>query len=170
MTRQDFILKWLFYALALLPVWWMDTFVLGRFPVLGVAPMLLPVAAVAVAVLEGALAGAGFGLAVGVLCDAVYFGGHGFLTLGLCLIGWGAGAAAQYVLSRNFGGCLLCAAAGLVLIDTVRVFTGLFTGLAPLLALLRVALPEVLWSLCFACLLYPWFTWVRRRIIHFLRL
>ena len=153
MTRQDFILKWLFYALALLPVWWMDTFVLGRFPVLGVAPMLLPVAAVAVAVLEGALAGAGFGLAVGVLCDAVYFGGHGFLTLGLCLIGWGAGAAA-----------------GLVLIDTVRVFTGLFTGLAPLPALLRVALPEVLWSLCFACLLYPWFTWVRRRIIHFLRL
>ena len=154
MTRQDFILKWLFYALALLPVWWMDTFVLGRFPVLGVAPMLLPVAAVA----------------VGVLCDAVYFGGHGFLTLGLCLIGWGAGAAAQYVLSRNFGGCLLCAAAGLVLIDTVRVFTGLFTGLAPLPALLRVALPEVLWSLCFACLLYPWFTWVRRRIIPFLRL
>lgn len=59
---------------------------------------------------------------------------------------------------------------GLVLIDTVRVFTGLFTGLAPLPALLRVALPEVLWSLCFACLLYPWFTWVRRRIIHFLRL
>ena len=170
MTRQDFILKWLFYALALLPVWWMDTFVLGRFPVLGVAPMLLPVAAVAVAVLEGALAGAGFGLAVGVLCDAVYFGGHGFLTLGLCLIGWGAGAASQYVLSRNFGGCLLCAAAGLVLIVMVRVFAGLFTGLASLPALLRVALPEVLWSLCFVCLLYPWFAWVRGRIIHFLRL
>ena len=97
MTRQDFILKWLFYALALLPVWWMDTFVLGRFPVLGVAPMLLPVAAVAVAVLEGALAGAGFGLAVGVLCDAVYFGGHGFLTLGLCLIGWGAGLSLIHI-------------------------------------------------------------------------
>ena len=170
MTRQDFILKWLFYALALLPVWWMDTFVLGRFPVLGVAPMLLPVAAVAVAVLEGALAGAGFGLAVGVLCDAVYFGGHGILTLGLCLIGWGAGAASQYVLSRNFGGCLLCAAAGLVLIDMVRVFAGLNTRLASMPALLRLALQEVLWSLCFVCLLYPWFAWVRGRIIHFLRL
>lgn len=170
MTRQDMLYKWTIYGLALLPVWWLEVFVLNRFPVLGVFPMLLPLAGVAVAVLEGTLAGAGFGLAVGVLCDAVYFGGHGFLTLGLCLIGWGAGAAAQYVLSRNFGGCLLCAAAGLVLIDTVRVFTGLFTGLAPLPALLRVALPEVLWSLCFACLLYPWFTWVRRRIIHFLRL
>lgn len=148
----------------------MDTFVLGRFPVLAWPPCCCLVAAVAVAVLEGALAGAGFGLAVGVLCDAVYFGGHGFLTLGLCLIGWGAGAASQYVLSRNFGGCLLCAAAGLVLIDMVRVFAGLFTGLASLPALLRVALPEVLWSLCFVCLLYPWFAWVRGRIIHFLRL
>lgn len=52
----------------------------------------------------------------------------------------------------------------------VRVFAGLFTGLASLPALLRVALPEVLWSLCFVCLLYPWFAWVRGRIIHFLRL
>lgn len=162
--------KWTIYGLALLPVWWLEVFVLNRFPVLGVFPMLLPLAGVAVAVLEGTLAGAGFGLAVGVLCDAVYFGGHGFLTLGLCLIGWGAGAASQYVLSRNFGGCLLCAAAGLVLIDMVRVFAGLFTGLASLPALLRVALPEVLWSLCFVCLLYPWFAWVRGRIIHFLRL
>ena len=47
---------------------------------------------------------------------------------------------------------------------------GLFTGLAPLPALLRVAVPELLWSLCFVCLLYPWFSWVRRRIIKFLRL
>ena len=37
-------------------------------------------------------------------------------------------------------------------------------------ALLRVAVPELLWSLCFVCLLYPWFSWVRRRIIKFLRL
>lgn len=170
MTTKDFSIKWLAYALALLPVWFAQAFLVNRFPLFGVVPSLLPLAAVAVAVLEGASAGAGFGLAVGVLCDAVYFGGHGFLTLGLCLIGWGAGAASQYVLSRNFGGCLLCAAAGLVLIDMVRVFAGLFTGLASLPALLRVALPEVLWSLCFVCLLYPWFAWVRGRIIHFLRL
>lgn len=169
MTRQDVIIKWLFYALALLPVWWLELFVLNRFPVLGVSPMLLPVAAVTVAVLEGAVPGAAFGLAVGVLCDAVYFGSWGGMTLGLCLIGWGAGAAAQYVLSRNFGGCLLCAAAALLSIDAVRVAAGLFTGLAPLPALLGVALPEILWSLCFTCLLYPWFSWVRRRVLKALR-
>ena len=65
MTRQDFILKWLFYALSLLPVWWLDVFVLNRFTVLGVSPRLLPVAAITVAVLEGTVGGAGFGLAVG---------------------------------------------------------------------------------------------------------
>lgn len=164
MTRQDFLLKWLFYALALLPVWWLDQFVLNRFLVLGVSPRLLPVAALTVAVLEGAVGGAGFGLGVGVLCDAVYYGGWGGMTLGLCLMGWGAGAAAQYALRRNFGGCLLCCAAGLTLLALCQVVGGLFTGLADLYALLRVVLPELVWSLCFVCPIYPWFAWVHRRV------
>ena len=170
MTRQDQIWKWSLYALALAPVWWLEVYVLSRFPVLGVVPTLLPVAAVAVAVLEGTVGGAGFGLGVGVLCDAVYYGAWGGMTLGLCLIGWAAGAAAQYVLRRNFGGCLLCSAAGLALLALCQVVAGLFTGLADLYALLRVAVPELLWSLCFVCLLYPWFAWVRRRIVKVLRL
>ena len=170
MTRQDFMYKWLFYGLALLPVWWLELFVLNRFPLFGVSPMLLPLAAVAVAVLEGSAAGAGFGLAVGVLCDAVYYGGWGAMTLGLCLVGWGAGAAAQYALRQNFGGCLLCSAGALAAIDLCRVASGLLTGLGSLQALLVAAAAEVLWSLCFVCLLYPWFAWVRRRIVRFLRL
>ena len=170
MTRQDFLYKWFFYGLSLLPVWWLELFVLSRFPVLGATPMLLPLAAVAVAVLEGSVSGAGFGLAVGVLCDAVYYGGWGGMTLGMCLIGWGAGAAAQYVLRPNCGGCLLCSAGALAAIDLFRVAAGLFTGLGSLSGLLEVAVPEILWSLCFVCLIYPWYTWVRRRIVKFLRL
>lgn len=170
MTRQDAVLKWLLYGLATLPVWWLDAFVLNRFPLLGVIPMLLPVAAATVAALEGAVAGAGFGLFVGVLCDAVYYGGHGAMTLGLCLLCWGAGALAQYVLRPNFGGCILCAGLVLAAIDLGRVSWGLFTQLAPLPALLRVAVPEILWSLAFVCLLYPWYSWARKHIRHFLRL
>lgn len=169
MTRQDYVLKWLIYALALLPVWWLDTFVLNRFPVFGVSPMLLPVAAVVVGALEGTVGGAGFGLFAGILSDAVYFGGWGGMTLALCLMGWGAGAAAQYVLSPSFGGCFLCAAAGLALLDLARVLSGLFTGLAPLPGLLRVAVAEMLWSLCFVGLLYPWFSWVKGKIGKMLR-
>ena len=170
MTRQDQIWKWSLYALALVPVWWLEVYVLSRFPVLGVVPTLLPVAAVAVAVLEGTVGGAGFGLGVGILCDAVYYGGWGGMTLGLCLLGWGAGAASQYLLRRGFGGCLLCSAGALAVLGGSRVAWGLFTGLAPLPALLGVAVPELLWSLCFVCLLWPWFSWVRRRICKFLRL
>lgn len=94
-------------------VWFLELFVLNRFPLFGVAPMLLPLAAVCVAVLEGTTAGAGFGLFVGILCDAAYFNTDGAMTVGLCLIGVGAGALAQYVLRQNLVGCLLCSFAAL---------------------------------------------------------
>ena len=61
MTTKDFTVKWLAYALALLPVWLMECFLLSRYPLFGVKPMLLPLAVVAVATLEGGAAGAGFG-------------------------------------------------------------------------------------------------------------
>ena len=42
MTTKDFSIKWLAYALALLPVWFAQSFLLNRFPLFGVVPMLLP--------------------------------------------------------------------------------------------------------------------------------
>ena len=49
MTRQDLIHKWAVYALALLPVWLLDSCILPRFPLFGITPMLLPLALTAVA-------------------------------------------------------------------------------------------------------------------------
>ena len=51
MTRHDFLVKWGVYALALLPVWLLETYVFARLPLFGVRPMLLPLAVAAVAVL-----------------------------------------------------------------------------------------------------------------------
>ena len=82
MTRSDFIIKWGVYTLALVPVWILELYVLSRYPLFGVKPMLLPLAVVAVAVLEGSTAGGGFGLFVGVLCDACYHDTFGGMTLG----------------------------------------------------------------------------------------
>ena len=67
MTRQALFHKWFLYALALFPVWLLDACILSRYPLFGVRPMLLPLAVVAVAVLEGSHAGAGLGLGVGLL-------------------------------------------------------------------------------------------------------
>ena len=121
MTRRDLIHKWLVYALGLLPLWLLDDYILPRYPLFGVTPMLLPVAAAAVAVLEGAYAGAGFGMAVGLLWELAYPGGFGGLVLGMALAGMAIGALAQYALSQSFPGCLLCSAAILALLDLLRV-------------------------------------------------
>ena len=112
MTRSDFIIKWGVYTLALVPVWILELYVLSRYPLFGVKPMLLPLAVVAVAVLEGSTAGGGFGLFVGVLCDACYHDTFGGMTLGLCLVGVCAGAVSRYALRQNLLGCLLCSLGG----------------------------------------------------------
>ena len=164
MTRQDFLIKWGVYALALVPVWFLELFVLNRFPLFGVAPMLLPLAAVCVAVLEGTTAGAGFGLFVGILCDAAYFITDGAMTVGLCLIGVGAGALAQYVLRQNLVGGLLCSFAALALIDGVRIAARLLAGRGELAAMLGLAGREILWSLVFVFPVYALFLWVFRRV------
>ena len=164
MTRNDFLIKWGVYALAILPVWWCELFLLNRFPLFGVIPMLLPLAAVAVAVLEGATAGAGYGLFVGILCDAVYYNTHGAMTVGLCLLGILAGVLAQYALRQNLLGCLVCSLAALSLIDLFRIVYHLANRTAGLPALLAVALPEILWSMVFVLPVYGLYLWVFRRV------
>ncbi len=164
MTTKDLTIKWLAYALALLPVWFAEDYLLSAFPVFGVKPMLLPLAAMAVATLEGAVGGAGFGLAVGVLFDAMTSGVPGAAILTMALLGLGAGLLAQYVLRQDLSGCLLNSAAALVCIDALRVAVRLLLGTAPLDAMLALAGREILWSLCFVPFVYLLFRWVYLRV------
>ncbi len=164
MTRLDFIKKWMTYGLALLPVWFLEAVVLRRLPVWGVFPVLLPLAAAAVAALEGAVAGAGFGLAVGLVCDAVYYGQAGGMTIGLTLAGAAVGLVSQYGLRQNFWGFLLCSGGVLSALNLFRVLGRLLGGTASLLPLLKVAVPEMLWSLLFTPVVYLIFMRVHRRV------
>ena len=164
MTTQDFFIKWGVYGLALLPVWFCECFLLNRIPILGVTPMLLPLAAVAVAVLEGTVAGAGFGLAVGILCDAVYFGTNGAMTIGICVAGMLAGALAQNLLRQNLLGCLLCSLLALAAIDGVRILVRLLLGKGEIGAMLALAGREILISMIFVFPVYALFLWVYRRV------
>ena len=165
MTTRDFIIKWTAYTLALLPVWFANAFLLSQFPLFGVVPMLLPLCAIAVATLEGATAGAGFGLAVGILYDAVTLEGiPGAMTFLLALLGLGAGLLAQYALRQDLIGCLICSALALCAIDLLRIGLRLLHAAAPLRPMLAVAGKEILWSLCFVPLLYLLFRWVFRRV------
>ena len=164
MTRRDTLHKWSVYAAALLLVWVADAYLLPRYPLFGFTPMLLPAALASVAVLEGTLAGCGFGLAVGLLWEVGYAGGFGGLVLFLALLGLGAGALSQYALSQSLPGCMLCTAGILFLLDGFRVLRGLITDTAPLLSLLGVAIPECFLSLLWAPLIYLLFRRVFDRV------
>ena len=164
MTTRDQVHKWFFYALGLFLVWVLDAYVLNRITFFGVIPMLLPLAVVSVAVLEGAYAGAGFGLAVGLLWELAYPGGFGGLVFGMTLAGMVVGAASQYVLSQNFFSCLLCSAVVLGALDSLQVLWALFIQLDTLDVLLQVAVPEVLLSLCWTPLVYLLFRLIFNRV------
>jgi len=163
MTTREYCIKWGAYALALLPVWFLEAFVFSRIPLWSVTPMLLPLAAVVLAVLEGPLAGAGFGILVGMLCDMIY-GSAGGMTLLLSLLGTGAGLITQFRLRQNLLGCWLCSAAALAILDGLRVLWRLVIKGISLAALLEVALPEFVWSLIFVPLIYGLFLWVHQRV------
>ena len=164
MTRRDFIHKWFVYALGLLPVWVLDAYILPRYPLWGTVPMLLPLAVAAVAVLEGAYSGTGFGLAVGLLWELAYPGGFGGQVFFLALAGMAMGAVSQYALSQSFAGCLICSAGVLGLLDLLRVGLRLFINAAGLTALLQVAVPEFLWSLAWTPLGWLLFRFIYNRV------
>lgn len=164
MTRQDWLYKWFSYGLALVPVWWLDAYILSRFPVLGVTALLLPVAVAAVGVLEGASGAAGFGLAAGLLWACAYPGGHGGRVLLLSAIGVLTGVLAQYALARSLLGCVLCSAAALLVIELLEILPELFFMRAQLLPLLGIAVPQLIWTLCWVPPVYALFYRVFDRV------
>ena len=164
MTRRNLLHKWSVYALGLLLVWVLDAYILPRYPVFGISPMLLPLAAAAVAVLEGAHAGAGFGMAVGLVWELAYPGGFGGLVFGMALAGLLLGAAAQYGMSQSFPGYLLCCGVLLAVLDLMRILRALLYDTAPLSVLLQTAVPECLLSLVWSPLVWLLFRVVFRRV------
>jgi len=163
-TRQAWLHKWFSYALALLSVWWLDAYILSRWPVFGVTPILLPVAVTAVSVLEGVSGGAGFGLGTGLIWAAAYPGGHGGRVLLLTLMGMFTGALAQYALAQTLLGCLLCSAAVLAVTELIRMAQELFFLRAQLWPALCAAAPQLLWTLCWVPAVYGIFYRVFTRV------
>ena len=126
--------------------------------------MLLPLAAAAVAVLEGAYAGTGFGMGIGLLWELTYPGGFGGLVFGMALAGMLMGAVSQYALSQSFPGCLICSAGILAALDGLRIARGLLVHAAQLSELLQVAVPEFLYSLVWTPLIWLLFRTIFNKV------
>jgi rod shape-determining protein MreD len=164
MTRRDLIQKWLTYGLGLLPVWLLDAYILPRYQVLGVSPILLPLTVAVVAVLEGAYAGTGFGLIVGLLWELAYPGGFGALVITMAVAGMICGALSQYALSQSFPTYFICAGGLLLFLDGLRIIRGLLTHTATLSTMLQVAIPEILITLLWSPLVWLLFRRIYRKV------
>lgn len=151
MTRRDTMIKWLAYGIALAVITILNYYILGPLPI--ALPVLLPMAAVAAGTLEGPVFGSGFGLAAGMVMAAA---GHNSLLCipALAVVGWLCGLATQYVLRRDLVGHVLCAIVTMLLWEIWQVASRALGGVAPLQVLLRVAIPELLWTLLFSFPVY----------------
>ena len=155
MTRQDTIIKWAAYLIAMWLVAVVNYYVLGPLPM--ALPLLLPVLAVAGGTLEGAPFGAVYGAAAGLVMSSQGHLGFGCIAA-LAAIGWASGLAAQYLLRRDVLGHIICSAITLAGWELWEVGRRLLAHVAPLEVLLKVAVPELLWSLAFILPVY----WVGR--------
>ena len=164
MTRRNLIHKWSVYGLGLVLVWLLDGCILPRYPLFGTIPMLLPLAATAVAVLEGAYGGAGFGMAVGLVWELAYPGGFGGLVFGMAAAGLASGSASQYILSQSYPGCLICSCGVLLGLEALRLFRGVVTDTAAFGAMLPVAGAELALSLAWSPVIYLLFRSIYRRV------
>ena len=162
MSPGDHFHKWLGYLIGLFPVWLLDGYVLSRFPLFGTIPNLLPAAVVAVGLLEGAMAGAGFGLGVGILW--VLEGGGGGLILGMTVAGLLCGVAVQSGLKPTFPSYLFSCVLLLLSLGAVRLLWGTINRIAAPQLLLEVALSEFCSSLIWTPLVYGIFRLVYDRV------
>lgn len=155
MTRRDLTLKWIAYLVGLAIVTVFNYNVFSWLPIS--LPLLLPMAAVAVGTLEGPRFGAGFGIVIGFVMATA---GHRslFCIVFLALFGWLSGVLTVHALRRDLVGHIICAVGVMLLWEAWQIGSRLISHTAAFTLLLKVALPELLWTLVFSFPVY----WVFR--------
>lgn len=143
----------MWYAVFLLLTLVLQNMVFPRIRPLGVCPMVLPAAVVAVGMFEGARWGAIFGLVLGIFADMDYVENTVMFTLLLPALAFFAGFVSQFFINRRFFAYMGAAFAACLITAAVQmVGTAASDGWSASM-LVTVAL-QTLWSLPPAVLVY----------------
>lgn len=118
-TTKYLVLKHLIYVLLLFVLYIVQA-TPGLLAVFGIKPVLVAVAAIAIAMHEGEFAGGVYGAAAGLLCDMLGVGLYGFNGFVLCLFCAAAGLFVIYLLRCNLLGCLLFVAVTLLVRGSIE--------------------------------------------------
>jgi len=149
------IFKWLLYLLVY-AVWVvLQTNVLPFLTLFGARPNMLPVAAAMVAVLEGGVPGALFGVFAGLCCEAV-MPFHVIYLIWFFLSGLLIGNLVAALFKKTFVTAALCGLASLTVLDF---FAMLFFFLIPRRAGLSALTPVALSEIACSALLTPFVYW-----------
>lgn len=113
----------------------------------GVKPMLLPVAAVGIAIFRGRTEGGVFGLFAGIFMDMAYDQPTIEFTVILTLTGLLLGALSDTVLVRSFPSYFVCSALQLVICSACQILVMTVTASIPVALMLPTAIRQILYSL-----------------------
>lgn len=153
-STKDMLIRLATHTVMLLFLFVFQSMVFSRMRILGIAPLILPLAVVGVAMFEGATWGGGFGIAAGVFCDVSHSEAMVLYTIVFMLLGVMVGLLSEYVLVRGIPSYLLCSILTLIIIAFFEMFAFLvFTKVEPQV-LIKVALKQTIYSLLFALPVY----------------
>jgi len=144
----------LWYLLFCLLVLFLQNTLLGGLTLFGVKMLFVPAACVAVGILEGGFRGGLFGLLAGFLCDMAFPENSVLFTILFPVLGFCAGAAAEFWLSRTFSAYLAAAAVGMAITGLCQMVHVLLREPGAILYCLLMVLAQTLWSLPMAAVVY----------------
>jgi len=161
--NKNAVLSPALHALLLLVVYILQAEVFSYIRIFGYTPALLPLAAVAVGMLEGCQRGSIFGLFAGIFCDISFNQPAATMTLTLTLLGLFAGYLGETVVRRGLLALFVCGFGALMLTAFIQMFGQLFFENTPAGPLLLTALCQALCSLIFVLPLYWAVGYIARR-------
>ncbi len=138
----------------LLLLYMLQAMVLPRMPVMGVKPLILPLAVAGLALFGGHVTGGAVGLAAGMLCDLSFNQPTVQFTIILTLTGLSLGVLSDTVLAQGFPSYFLCSLGALIVCAACQVVPLVLFHGASIAPLLATAVRQTLVSLIFTVPLY----------------
>lgn len=165
-TAKSILARLAAHTLILLLLFVLQGMVFSRLRIVGIAPLILPVSVVGVALFEGPTWGGGFGIAAGLLSDLSSTDTLVFFTVLMLIFGIFIGLMGEYVLARGFPSFLICSVLALLITAFLQMFGFLVFAGVPAVALIQVALGQSLYSAVFILPIYYLSRILSRRVLR----